>query len=956
MNLEEKEEEVDERYFRSTQEECIRYWLDYISRSSSKCDDSFFERLIIKEDEMQKSVQSQLIGTIIDNLVSFLNGLKSIEITENQLVGVITHCQRVRTFLAYLNRKLIVPSFEVMMNYRRITRLKELFEISSVARFLVEKEGMLKSLIEQAEFTKAVEVITCCSEMIEKFPVVNQFGALEGTIFRLKNAQLRLHSELMMSLINLSNNYTEKRLENIVMALSAMDKKAHVEYDFDVEFRSAIKKKIERICMSTLMEFNPELLVDLAHEDDMFSRYQELCKKIEDNVYVSCFALIIQRLCRVLYAYYKVCVRLYRYTVGSSENQEGTHVSWNLERLAQAVWSNRGMTWEYMQEHVHVLLTSKLLSITNLDEILIVLSFGQKFMYIGDTFVDGVIDEEGKWLVMPKEDVQVALRKKSMIVSPARFIFDQDKIAESYSVDYLELCQQNNDSNVNRDSKAPKALHKRSIASPVGQISRQKLREPVFRKCREFFRSFHKESFELMKPAMLNEAWTPLSLPEGFKIIHLKELKHFLSEDFADAVIDVEKTFALFQSGEDLFNLDLHFDFGNESDSVADFPYIFKEDEELLGIISSVEGFEKASNQSIETPLLTVSSMSVIRIIGKYGRVLRSLHPVQLDAYEAFLEMFEFYLYSLFTAFGLYTYSFYGKNSSQVRFRYANLHKMVNQIRIKVKNGMFGAGVFQKEELTAEEKALNVLLPNTPASSTSPPHLVQFNASILGKLSSEEAMYGLLERCCAVQSLRYLAKVYSWFVYQLSPYLKPDLQTRLYKFGKYCSKVSEEFGIYMIRNLCTKLIFLRRVTDDIIPNFNWKLTDVPDTTSAYVDEFFKLFKQFESKLNPIITSYNLPASLVQLIWREIVIFGFECLVDGYSAAQRVSAVGRQLMISDFHQIKKELQNFVPLNPLPYVDYVLNYLNAFSLSESELISWIDSNPVSFYQNFNSNLLT
>jgi hypothetical protein len=124
----------------------------------------------------------------------------------------------VRSFLAYLSQKLIMPTFQTLRNYKLMKKLQVLLEITTLVQFLYEKESNLRYLVEEGEYTQAVQVITSCAAIVEKYPQIRQLDAMQGTIFRLANAQMHLHSELMLSLINLSNNYSDKRLENIILA------------------------------------------------------------------------------------------------------------------------------------------------------------------------------------------------------------------------------------------------------------------------------------------------------------------------------------------------------------------------------------------------------------------------------------------------------------------------------------------------------------------------------------------------------------------------------------------------------------------------------------------------------------------------------------------------------------------------------------------------------------------
>jgi hypothetical protein len=83
----------------------------------------------------------------------------------------------------------------------------------------------------------------------------------------------------------------------------------------------------------------------------------------------------------------------------------------------------------------------------------------------------------------------------------------------------------------------------------------------------------------------------------------------------------------------------------------------------------------------------------------------------------------------------------------------------------------------------------------------------------------------------------------------------------------------------------------------------------------------------------------------ELLWKELIIFAFESLVDFYSEVSKCTPEGRALMSEDFRNIVRSLNTFSPIKPLPNVDYVKGYIKLYDYPDPEsFIKWINDHPV------------
>ena len=81
----------------------------------------------------------------------------------------------------------------------------------------------------------------------------------------------------------------------------------------------------------------------------------------------------------------------------------------------------------------------------------------------------------------------------------------------------------------------------------------------------------------------------------------------------------------------------------------------------------------------------------------------------------------------------------------------------------------------------------------------------------------------------------------------------------------------------------------------------WDLREVSTQHSPYVDHWLKELEQFSQKVARLAAVVAVPATLEQLLWRQVVRVAAATFVEGFAAAKRCTNEGRALMQLDFRQ-------------------------------------------------------
>ena len=202
--------------------------------------------------------------------------------------------------------------------------------------------------------------------------------------------------------------------------------------------------------------------------------------------------------------------------------------------------------------------------------------------------------------------------------------------------------------------------------------------------CLAYFRSYHQERLEELKMHLDNEGWAMCPVKPTFKVSQLKEFQHlslqqanasnFLGsprkmsvrsimettnefiapfEKFLDESV-LEEDFLMrgedqpdaFQDSEDEDSLpdELTRDFideeDNSSNAVTSAPIAPKKKHKKL-----------TTKKTAEIPILSNTSLMMLRLFGKYLHLMQMLEPISTDVFKAMTQLLDYYLVNVHTFF-----------------------------------------------------------------------------------------------------------------------------------------------------------------------------------------------------------------------------------------------------------------------------------------------------------------
>nr|XP_048694112.1 syndetin isoform X4 [Caretta caretta] len=504
------------------------------------------------------------------------------------------------------------------------------------------------------------------------------------------------------------------------------------------------------------------------------------------------------------------------------------------------------------------------------------------------------------------------------------------------------------------------------------------LQESIRKQSVNYFKNYHRTRLEELRMFLENETWELCPVKSSFSILQLHEFK-FMEQSRSPSVSPskqpasaISATITLFEhycNGGNPFEIqvnskddeteDVLASNGYESDeqeksayqeydSDSDVPEELKRDyvDEQTGDapVKSVSRETLRSRKrsdynlnKVNAPILTNTTLNVIRLVGKYMQMMNILKPIAFDVIHFMSQLFDYYLYAVYTFFGrndtpvqsssLPTssreqYSARQFESTGLGLSSSRLRTTLNRIQeslidLEVSTDTTGT-------LTAAEERKE----KVPS-----PHL-----SHLVVLTSGNTLYGLAERVVATESLVFLAEQFEFLQSHLDAVMPAAKKPFLQQFYSQTVSTASELRkpIYWI--VAAKAIDYEQMLL-LMANVKWDVKEIMSQHNIYVDALLKEFEQFNRRMNEVSKRVRIPLPVSNILWEHCIRLANRTIVEGYANVKKCSNEGRALMQLDFQQFLMKLEKLTDIRPIPDKEFVETYIKAYYLTENDMERWI-----------------
>ncbi|XP_057588290.1 syndetin isoform X1 [Hippopotamus amphibius kiboko] len=830
-----------------------------------------------KLKQQQAAVSKKVADLILEKQPAYVKELERVTSLQTGLQLAAVICTNGRRHLNIAKEGFTQASLGLLANQRKRQLLIGLLKSLRTIKTLQRTDVRLSEMLEEEDYPGAIQLCLECQKAASTF---KHYSCISELNSKLQDTLEQIEEQLDVALSKICKNFDINHYTKVQQAYRLLGKTQTAMDQLHMHFTQAIHNTVFQVVLGYV-----ELCA--GNTDTKFQKlqYKDLCTHVTPDSYIPCLADLCKALWEVMLSYYRTMEWHEKH-----DNEDGTSASEGSNMMGTEETSfdrgyikkklEHGLTriWQDVQLKVKTYLLGTDLSIFKYDDFIFVLDIISRLMQVGEEFCGS-----------KSEVLQESIRKQSV----------------------------------------------------------------------NYFKNYHRTRLDELRMFLENETWELCPVKSNFSILQLHEFK-FMEQSRSPSVSPSKqpsstcsKTVTLFEQycgGGNPFEIqadhkdeeteDVLASNGYESDeqeksayqeydSDSDVPEELKRDyvDEQTGDapVKSVSRetlkSRKKSDYSlnkVNAPILTNTTLNVIRLVGKYMQMMNILKPIAFDVIHFMSQLFDYYLYAIYT--------FFGRNdsleSTGLGLSSSRLRTTLNRIQESLIDLEVSAD--PTATLTAAEDRKE----KVPS-----PHL-----SHLVVLTSGDTLYGLAERVVATESLVFLAEQFEFLQPHLDAVMPAVKKPFLQQFYSQTVSTASELRkpIYWI--VAGKAIDYEQ-TLLLMASVKWDVKEIMSQHNMYVDALLKEFEQFNLRLNEVSKRVRIPLPVSNILWEHCIRLANRTIVEGYANVKKCSNEGRALMQLDFQQFLMKLEKLTDIRPIPDKEFVETYIKAYYLTENDMERWI-----------------
>uniref|UniRef100_A0A3Q1MPN8 VPS50 subunit of EARP/GARPII complex n=1 Tax=Bos taurus TaxID=9913 RepID=A0A3Q1MPN8_BOVIN len=830
-----------------------------------------------KLKQQQAAVSKKVADLILEKQPAYVKELERVTSLQTGLQLAAVICTNGRRHLNIAKEGFTQASLGLLANQRKRQLLIGLLKSLRTIKTLQRTDVRLSEMLEEEDYPGAIQLCLECQKAASTF---KHYSCISELNSKLQDTLEQIEEQLDVALSKICKNFDVNHYTKVQQAYRLLGKTQTAMDQLHMHFTQAIHNTVFQVVLGYV-----ELCA--GNTDTKFQKlqYKDLCTHVTPDSYIPCLADLCKALWEVMLSYYRTMEWHEKHdnedTTSASEgsNMMGAEeTSFDRGYIKKKLEHGLTRIWQDVQLKVKTYLLGTDLSIFKYDDFIFVLDIISRLMQVGEEFCGS-----------KSEVLQESIRKQSV----------------------------------------------------------------------NYFKNYHRTRLDELRMFLENETWELCPVKSNFSILQLHEFK-FMEQSRSPSVSPSKqssatssKTVTLFEqycSGGNPFEIqadhkdeeteDVLASNGYESDeqeksayqeydSDSDVPEELKRDfvDEQTGDapVKSVSRetlkSRKKSDYSlnkVNAPILTNTTLNVIRLVGKYMQMMNILKPIAFDVIHFMSQLFDYYLYAIYTFFGRndsLESTGLGLSSSRLRTTLNRIQESLIDLEVSADSAA---------TLTAAEERKE----KVPS-----PHL-----SHLVVLTSGDTLYGLAERVVATESLVFLAEQFEFLQPHLDAVMPAVKKPFLQQFYSQTVSTASELRkpIYWI--VAGKAIDYEQMLL-LMANVKWDVKEIMSQHNIYVDTLLKEFEQFNMRLNEVSKRVRIPLPVSNILWEHCIRLANRTIVEGYANVKKCSNEGRALMQLDFQQFLMKLEKLTDIRPIPDKEFVETYIKAYYLTENDMERWI-----------------
>lgn len=808
-------------------------------------------------------VSKKVSDLVLQNHPAYARELQRVMDLQRTLQYATVICANGRRQLSSARDTFTAASLNMLANYRKRQQLVSLMKSLRTIKTLQRTDVRLRELMEEEDYCGAIQLCLECQKAASTY---KHFTCISELNSKLQDTLVMIEEQIDVALSKTCSNFDETHYEKVQTAYRLLGKTQTAMDQLHMHFTSAIHNTAFQIVLGYV-----ELCSGTGRENFHKRQYTDLCKSVTQESFTPCLIDLSKALWEVMRSYHKTMRWHEEHEEESEETEDGkAQADFTKHYIKQKLEHGLSRIWQDVQSKVKIYVLGTDLSGFKLEEFIRVLDLVNRMIEIGEEFCKS-----------KSEGLQDSLKQQSLNYFKNHHRYRMEELRMFLENEGWELC-------------------------PV-KLSFSYVQLLEFR----FMKSWMKSP-----NSTLNFSTTEDSSGGGSGMESSKR-RYFMQSATKNPFDEKPDE----DENEDFFTGSLDDeDNGNLSDSDSDVPDELKQDyiDEVTGEGRSnsrqtKRRLSKSKNEKF-IPIVTNTTLNVMRVIGKYMQMMTVLKPIAFDVILCMSQLFDYYFYTV--------YSFFGADTTIKNERSIN-----NRLNI------------------ALQRIHNNLIAESPVPGAPPvdqsenlEKMPQAYLSPIVDLHRRDQLFGLAERVVAVESLIFLAKQLELLQPHLEAMIPTNKKAFLQQFFSQTVNMAEELRKPVYWSVSAQAVNYDQVLGQMA-SVRWDIKDIMSQHNPYVDSILRSFELVAHQLVEINRRVPIPRVVYHTLWEHCVRLANRTFVEGFSNAKKCSNEGRALMQLDYQQFLMKLDSIMDLKPIPEKEFVEGYIKAYYLPESQLDSWL-----------------
>uniref|UniRef100_A0A673A5G6 VPS50 EARP/GARPII complex subunit n=1 Tax=Sphaeramia orbicularis TaxID=375764 RepID=A0A673A5G6_9TELE len=829
-----------------------------------------------KLKRQQAAVSKKVADLILEKQPAYVKELERVTALQTNLQLAAVICTNARRQLSVAKEGFTEASLGLLANQRRRQLLTGLLKSLRTIKTLQRTDVRLSEMLEEEDYPGAIQLCLECQKAASTF---KHYSCISELNSKLQDTLEQIEEQLDVALSKTCKHFDVSHYTKVQLAYTLLGKTQTAMDQLHMHFTQAIHNTVFQVVLGYV-----ELCAGNADTKFQKMQYKDLCTHITLDSYIPCLTDLCKALWEVMLSYHR--------------------------------------TMQWHEEHDKEETAPPPAAVS--DELVVDRSYVKKKLEHGLTRI---------W-----QDVQLKVKAYILGTDMSNFKYDDFIVV----LDVISRLMQ--------------------VGEEFCGSKSEVLQESIKRQSVNYFKNYHRARLEELRMFLENETWELCPVKSNFNIAQLHEFR-FMGQCRSPSVSPsrqavssnslVQEELSLFQQYLQEGNpFEMHIEHKEEEtedvlasngyesdeleksvyqdyDSDSDVPEELKQDyvdeqtgdAPLKSVSRETIRSKKKSDYNLNktnAPILTNTTLNVIRLVGKYMQMMNILKPIAFDVIHCVSQLFDYYLYAVYTFFGrndLYESSGLGLISSRLRTTLNRIQEsLIDMEAVGESVGVHGPAEDRKEKVPS-------------------PHLSQ-----LVVLTNSGTLYGLAQRVVATESLVFLAEQFESLQSHLDTMMPAAKKPFLQQFYSQTVSTASELRkpIYWI--VAAKAIDYEQMLL-MMAGVKWDIREIMSQHNVYVDVLLKEFEQFNKRLGDVSRHVRIPLPVSNVLWEHCIRLANRTLVEGYANVKKCSNEGRALMQLDFQQFLMKLEKLTDLRPIPDKEFVETYIKAYYLTENDMEQFI-----------------